>query len=419
MYKIVSLRKIARISTGFPFKGDQYSDEGIRVVRGENVTVGSLRWDTIKCWNQEFEQADKYSLKDGDVVIGMDGSKVGKNRARIRSNDLPLLLAQRVALIRMNEFSNQNFLYYLIRANKFEEYVERIQTGSSVPHISQKQIEEYPVPLIPVDIQEKIANILLSLDSKIELNNLINAELEAMAKTIYDYWFVQFDYPDKNGKPYKSSGGKMVWNDELKREIPAGWEVTSMRNLVKCNYSSLNKDSNPEKINYLDTSNLTSNLISEIQTIERSLVSIPSRAQRIVKKDDILYSTVRPNQCHFGIIKYPIDNMIASTGFAQISSIDKDLKNELLYLFLSSETIVNRLHQIASSAVSAYPSISHNDILDLQIVLPKERKILFDLNELLDSTFSKIAIRQIENQQLASLRDWLLPMLMNGQVMVN
>ena len=112
MYKIVKLGEIAKITTGFPFKGEKYSNHGIRVVRGENVTVGSLRWDNIKCWNHKFDQAEKYLLKDGDVVIGMDGSKVGKNRARIKLSDLPLLLAQRVALIRKNELSDQTFLYY-------------------------------------------------------------------------------------------------------------------------------------------------------------------------------------------------------------------------------------------------------------------------------------------------------------------
>ncbi|MBK8872471.1 MAG: restriction endonuclease subunit S [Bacteroidetes bacterium] len=232
MYNFVKLKTIASISTGFPFKGEKYSNEGIRVVRGENVTEGLLRWDSIKCWNEDFDQIDKYSLKEGDVVIGMDGSKVGKNRARVKSNDLPLLLAQRVALIRKNELSNQNFLYYLIRASRFVEYVERIQTGSSVPHISQKQIEEYPVPLISVDVQKKISEVLSSLDTKIEINKSIKTELDAMAKTLYDYWFVQFDFPDKNGKPYKSSGGKMVWSEKLKREIPEGWEVTKLKEVL-------------------------------------------------------------------------------------------------------------------------------------------------------------------------------------------
>jgi type I restriction enzyme S subunit len=99
------------VSTGFPFKGEFYSETGIKVVRGENVTIGSLRWDSVKCWDIKFEQFDKYSLKNGDVVIGMDGSRVGKNRARIKSEDLPLLLAQRVACIRNKNISNQDFLY--------------------------------------------------------------------------------------------------------------------------------------------------------------------------------------------------------------------------------------------------------------------------------------------------------------------
>ena len=93
-WKEYKLSEIAEVTTGFPFKGNKYSNIGIRVVRGENVTIGDLRWDTIKCWNEDFDQLDKYTLRSGDIVIGMDGSRVGKNRAQIRETDLPLLLTQ-------------------------------------------------------------------------------------------------------------------------------------------------------------------------------------------------------------------------------------------------------------------------------------------------------------------------------------
>ena len=186
----------------------------------------------------------------------------------------------------------------------------------------------------------------------------------------------------------------------------------------KFNLRSTSKDFKADVINYLDTSSLTSNQMTELQKIDTKQDPIPSRAQRVVNKNDILYSTVRPNQCHFGIVKIPKNNMIASTGFAQMTSIVDDIKNEFIYLFLSSETIVNRLHQIASSAVSAYPSVSPNDILDLQIALPNELRLLKVISDFLEPIFLKIAKKQQENQQLAILRDWLLPMLMNGQIKV-
>src|SRR5690554_620476 len=139
--KLVKLKSVAVVITGFPFKSKFYGSKGIRTVRGENITEGKLRWDSIKCWNEPLEKKEYYSLRANDVVIGMDGSKVGKNKARVSEFDLPLLLAQRVACLRAKEEFNQIFLYYCINNIRFEEYVYRIQTGSSVPHISKNQIE--------------------------------------------------------------------------------------------------------------------------------------------------------------------------------------------------------------------------------------------------------------------------------------
>ena len=182
----VKLNDVAKVSTGFAFKGNGYCDEGIRVVRGENVSLGELRWDTIKCWNQPFSQLEKYSLCDGDIVIGMDGSRVGRNRAQIKKSDLPLLLAQRVARVNAKEGYSQNLIAYIIKSSIFEQYVTRVHTGTSIPHISQKQIEDFSFDIITdYKTQTAIAEILSSLDDKIELNNKINQELESLAQTLF------------------------------------------------------------------------------------------------------------------------------------------------------------------------------------------------------------------------------------------
>jgi type I restriction enzyme S subunit len=215
------LKEVAEILTGFPFKGNMYADEGIRVVRGENVTIGELRWDTIKCWSEDFSQKEKYSLKDGDIVIGMDGSRVGKNRAQIKSKDLPLLLAQRVARLRAKDKANQDFLAYLIKSKSFENYVSAVQTGTSIPHISQKQIEDFDVELPNLKFQKKAASILSSLDDAIELNQQINKTLEEMAKAIFKEWFVDFNFPNATGKFQETEIGK----------IPVGWQVATFEDV--------------------------------------------------------------------------------------------------------------------------------------------------------------------------------------------
>jgi type I restriction enzyme, S subunit len=424
MYKFVKLSTIANISTGFPFKGEKYSNEGIRVVRGENVTVGSLRWDSIKCWNEEFDQADKYSLKDSDVVIGMDGSKVGKNRARVKKNDLPLLLAQRVALIRNNELSNQNFLYYLIRASSFEEYVERIQTGSSVPHISQKQIEEYPVPFIPVEIQKYIADVLIALDSKIELNNRINTELEAMAKTLYDYWFVQFDFPDANGKPYKSSGGKMVWNEELKREVPEGWEVERLDKVVDTIIDNRGKTplklggdwaSDREGVIALSAKHVKDGKLlkldeANVVTYEMFQKWMPNKLQ----EGDILMTSEAP--CgEFYLILNDTNYCLSQRLFA-IRANKKKVLPTYLYFELSRGNGFSQI--IGKQSGSTVFGIRQDELRSVNILKP-----LIDLqkeyNERVKPMLFQIRNNELQNQKLTELRDWLLPMLMNGQVKVN
>ena len=175
-WKKYKLSEVAYLSTGFPFDGSKYSKTGIRVVRGDNVTIGALRWDAdkLKCWKESFSRANEYSLQDGDIVIGMDGSRVGRNRAQISTSDLPLLLAQRVACVRHNDKTVQDFLYYLIFDDRFVEYVKLVQTGTSIPHISLKQIGDFEVYVPSLSTQKRICEILKSLDNKITLNNRIN-----------------------------------------------------------------------------------------------------------------------------------------------------------------------------------------------------------------------------------------------------
>ena len=179
-WKEYKLGDVAKLTTGFPFDGHKYSKEGIRVVRGDNVTIGSLRWDSDKDkrWSENFDRASEFALSDGDIVIGMDGSRVGKNRAQVKQYDLPLLIAQRVACVRHNELSTQQFLYYHIFSDRFEQYIKAVQTGTSIPHVSLKQIGDFPVIVPSIKTQQRIASILSSLDDKIEVNRKINENLE-------------------------------------------------------------------------------------------------------------------------------------------------------------------------------------------------------------------------------------------------
>jgi type I restriction enzyme S subunit len=235
-----------------------------------------------------------------------------------------------------------------------------------------------------------------------------------MAKQLYDYWFVQFDFPDENGRPYKSSGGKMVWNEKLKQNIPAEWEAKKISDIADTNAHTISKDNGLLEILYLDTSNLNENRISETQMFR--LNAAPSRAQRMVKDRTILYSTVRPRLKHYGILCNPQSNLIVSTGFCTIDAKPKE-NAYWIYLFLIQNWVVDRLGSIADTAVSSYPSINSSDIENLYVCYPPQ-SVLSKFDDCVSSMFISIENNESENSRLKIQRDELLPLLMNRQVIV-
>lgn len=236
-----------------------------------------------------------------------------------------------------------------------------------------------------------------------------------MAKQLYDYWFAQFDFPNEEGKPYKSSGGEMVWNEKLRREIPEGWELQSYGKLCHINKATLSKKEDIQYIDYLDTSSLTKGVISETQELDR--YQAPSRAQRKVEDLTILYSCVRPRLLHYGILCNPTTNLIASTGFATIDAIEKEY-SLMLYMHLTTLDITEYLASIADTAVSSYPSINPSDIASLETLVPP-KCIVRKFQERVEPMFRLKEKIRLENTNLIKQRDELLPLLMNSQVSVN
>jgi type I restriction enzyme S subunit len=293
-----------------------------------------------------------------------------------------------------------------------------------VPALAQAttnfRLIEFPLPKL--ESQQKIANVLSSLDAKIELNNRINTELEAMAKTLYDYWFVQFNFPfdfaqgkqNTEGKPYKSSGGKMVWNEELKREIPEGWEVKMINSIidVKDGTHDSPKPKN-EGFRLITSKNLlvsgldfeNANLISE-----EDYLSIIKRSN--VETGDILFSMIG----NIGTV-YKIEEKKINFAIKNVALYKTSQKNEYknyIYMFLKSIDMERYMKNVISGSIQKF--IGLNSLRNTPI-LSNDNYIL-KFNESTQSIFEKLETIKLENQHLTSLRDWLLPMLMNGQISV-
>jgi type I restriction enzyme S subunit len=245
--------------------------------------------------------------------------------------------------------------------------------------------------IIPIqDNANKIVQILSDLDSKIELNNRINAELEAMAKTLYDYWFVQFDFPDKNGKPYKTSGGKMVWNEELKREIPEGWEVKKFGDVVAIKNGRDHKHLN------------------------RGNYPVYGSGGVMRQCDTFLYdseSILIPRKGSLGNLFYINEPFwCVDTIFYTQMKFPQSCK----YLFY----ITQNFNIAKMNTGTAVPSMTTEILNNLILIFPPSN-ILKSFDDILIPIFERKSKTKIENQKLTDLRDWLLPMLMNGQVKVN
>jgi type I restriction enzyme, S subunit len=266
------------------------------------------------------------------------------------------------------------------------------------------------------DTQKKNGDLLFLLNSKIELNNCINTELEAMAKKLYDYWFVQFDFPDKNGKPYKSSGGKMVWNEELKREIPQGWEVKTLIELgdiVGGSTPSTNESSffSSDGFPWITPKDLSLNTNKKFISRGEICVTeagIRAASLQIFPKGSVLLTSRAP----VGYTAISLNEVTTNQGFK--SFIPKNGYTSA-YIYYTINLIMKTI--IGNASGSTFKEISGGTLKSIKFYFaPTEIVKLFTCK--IEAAFNRQEVLIKENETLSSLRDFLLPMLMNGQVKV-
>jgi type I restriction enzyme, S subunit len=355
---------------------------------------------------------DKPRIVEPAVTMAARGSNVGFVVVR-KKPFYPIV--RLLALIPDRERLDADYLFYNLKQNR------QNGTGSGQPQITIPDITSRSISLPSLDAQQKVAKVLSSLDAKIELNNKINTELEAMAKLIYDYWFVQFDFPDANGKPYKSSGGKMVYNEALKREIPDGWSDSMLEDVISRSGTGLNPRKNfklGEGENYYIT----------IKSIKNGKIIFDEKCDRVSDKSlniidnrsdlqvgDVLFTSIQPVGVTYLIQEKPTNWNINESVFTIRADVKK-VTPEFLFMLLSSKEI--KLFTKQSSSGSIHKGIRHGVLKTFK--LPYGGKTITEsFSEVISPILKKIYLLDKENQKLAELRDWLLPMLMNGQVTVN
>lgn len=352
----------------------------------------------------------KFTLKKGYVAITKDSeTRDDIGIPTYIADDLEnTILGYHCVLIKPeNDKLNGKYLNAILNSKMAKKYFANNASGSGQRYtLTVDIIGNFPIPLIDINEQKRIGNIFSNIDNKIELNNKINDELESMAKTIYDYWFLQFEFPNEEGKPYKSSGGKMVWNDELKREIPEGWEVKTLYDIadyingLACQkYRPINKDNILPVIKIVEMHNgITSNT-------EYVRDDIPLK--NIIDTGDILFSWSASLEVTLWKGK--------KAGLNQhiFKVVPKFYPKYYIYMQLSAY-IINFI-KIAETRKTTMGHITIDHLKQSKILLPNI-KLAKTYDIFVKDLFEKILLNNIENQELTSLRDFLLPLLMNGQV---
>lgn len=403
-------------SGGTPLSTNKEYYDGGKIPWINSGEVGQNKITSTKNYITDLgvENSSAKLFPKGTVLLAMYGATAG--RASIL--DFEATTNQAIcAIIPKKGYNNWFVKYYL---DLLYDYLVGISSGSARDNLNQSGIQDIEIPFPNYDLQERIVSILYMLDSKIELNNRINAELESMAKTIYDYWFVQFDFPDKNGKPYKSSGGKMVWNEELKREIPEGWEdgilgdIAGLVRGVTYDSSEIKSQTDNGVIPILRATNISGNVIDL-----NDMVYVPKQnvsTSQILNRYDILITMSSGSKEHIGKNGFFFYDKEASFGAFCAKIVAKKEYRFYLYSFTQSDFMFTTIkNECLGTNIN---NLNGSLVKGFRIVVPPSELIeLF--NKKVTSVYEKIGNNLIENQKLTELRDWLLPMLMNGQIKVN
>jgi len=391
-------------------KLSQYAEYSKERVNAENVPL------------EDFVTVDNLLPNKGGITIAENMPPKGNTLSRYRKENIlvgnirPYLkkiwfanrdggAAADVLIFKVKPEHCPEFVYYSMFRDDFFAHMMRGKKGTKMPRGDKNQILNFIVPEIEPAYQKHIAAVLSALDAKIKLNNRMNNELEAIAKTIYDYWFVQFDFPDKNGRPYKSSGGKMVWNEELKREIPDGWKAGKLNDIsnITMGQSPPGESYNEEGEGIIFFQGCTD--FGNRFPNTRLYTTNPTR---FAKEGDILLSVRAP----VGTLNIAKENCCIGRGLASLNSKD----NCITYLF----GVMANLKQIFDRRNvdgTTFGSITKDDLFSLKVIRP-DKNILGQYQKIIYPSFVKQNKNELENNRLSELRDWLLPMLMNGQVKV-
>ena len=408
-YKLGDLLQVTR---GASLGGEYYATQGNYI----RLTCGNFDYRN-NCFKENQSKDNIYYVGDfkaefllekDDIITPLTEQAIGLlgSTARIPESG-KYIQSQDIAKIDCNEsLLDKDFAFYLISSACVKQQLSAAAQQTKIRHTSPDKIKECIVWIPSLDVQKGIGRILTDIDNKIAINRQINDNLEAMAKQLYDYWFVQFDFPNEEGKPYKSSGGAMVWNEKLKREIPQGWD-----NGVLADVANITMGQSPDGSSYNENGEGvifyqgSTDFGLRFPNI-RQYTTAPSR---YANKGDILMSVRAP----VGALNIANNNCCIGRGLSALSSKIGSMTH-LYYLMNDFRLKFERMN----SAGTTFGSITKDELLNLPVVIPT-KSIISGFEKVCDPIFDKQMVIGEEINALTRQRDELLPLLMNGQATVN
>ena len=399
----------SKIGSGLTPRGGNsvYTDNGISLIRSQNVLDMDFSTENLAYIDEvQAEKLKNVIVEKNDILLNITGDSIARCTI-VPEEILPARVNQHVSIIRCKNTEQSKYvMYYLQYIKKYLLQISKV--GGTRNALTKEAIGKLPIKIS--DDCNKISKILDNIDQKIHTNNQINQELEAMAKTLYDYWFVQFDFPNEEGKPYKSSGGEMLWNDKLKRNIPVGWhcgnlfEIAVFTNGLACQKFRPKDDEVPLPVIKIremhdgisvDTEEVTSNIPESVK----------------VYNGDVLFSW-----------SASLEVMLWAYGLGGLNqhifkvTSANDFPKSFYYFQLLD--YVDVFKKMAEARKTTMGHITQDHLQQSTIAIPDNKDIADKFEELISPIFKQIVKLQEEISNLIKQRDELLPLLMNGQITI-
>lgn len=412
--KKTRLGDVADFLTGFPFKSSEYTDDesGIRLIRGDNIVQGSIRWEGVKRYpSQLANQYGNYLLETGDVVLAMDRPwiEAGLKYSAVREDDCPSLLVQRVTRLRGTEHLDSSFLRYIIGGKQFTDYILAVQTGTAVPHISGGQIKSFEFDLPDIVEQRAIASVLGTLDDKIDLNRRTNETLEATARAIFKDWFVDFG-PTRakmEGRtPYLAADIWALFPDDLDQAgKPNGWVTKPLDQIAQfLNGLALQKypPNGDESLPVIKIAQLRA---GRAVSADRASASIP--VSYVIEDGDVIFSWS-------GSLIHRVWTDGPGALNQHLFKVSSDQYPKWFYFYWIGHHMPS-FQATAASKATTMGHIQRHHLTEATTVVADE-DLMQAANTLIKPLFDRRIANEIESRTLGAMRDFLLPKLMSGHI---